>query len=319
MISPRVSVVVPIYNSESALQECLDSLSAQTLNDIEIILVDDGSTDDSLEIANSFAFSYKGLCTVLSQQNAGPSAARNKGLDVARGEFIAFVDSDDVVHPTMYEKLVESADKYGSDIISCGRVSVDSSTGKIIKEKVPKYDVLEGCVRTNPSIAKRVSPLMCDKMFRRSIIEEWGLRLDDDIRHAEDYLFSSRYRLYTKSVSAVGEVLYRYKVSNQASLSGGNAYVMDIPEACRRIVKLYQEEGVLRQTSEELMFVFTGYYLRKCKALPPRSPQLKEFKKSFKSLFLGTFGSKWLIMATKRAIRDNGIVKGALLLAKALT
>lgn len=307
MISPRVSIVVPFYNSEDTLPACLDGLRKQTLEDIEIILVDDGSEDDSLAVARAFAESYEGTCVVLHQENGGPSAARNKGLEVAAGEFVAFVDSDDEVDPTMYEKMVASADKHDSDIVSCGRRSVDVSTGETLKEKIPRYGVLEGNVGTNPSIAKRVSPLMCDKMFRMSIVNEHGLRLDEDIRHAEDYLFSSRYRLYTRRVSAVGEALYRYRVSNRDSLSGGNAYVMDIPLACERVVDLYRKEGVLKKAEGEILFVLVGYYLRKCEALGPRTPQGRKFKRTFRKLFFKNFGFAWLSVLRKRIEKGKKI------------
>lgn len=317
MVSPRVSVIVPFYNSEATLAACLESLRGQTLKDIEIILVDDGSTDNGFAVARNFAEGYEGICTVLHQENKGPSAARNRGLDLAVGEFVAFVDSDDSVAPTMYEKMVDSADKYGSDIVSCGRRSVDSLTGEVVKEKVPKYDVLKGSVRTNPSIAKRVSPLMCDKMFRRSIIVEHDLRLDEDIRHAEDYLFSSRYRLHTSSVSAVGEALYQYKVGNKNSLSGGNAHALDIPLACRRVAELYRREGVLNQTKKNLLYVFSGYYLRKCDALPLTSLRLKMFKRSFRGVFSAYFGAVWMLVAIKRILREHKGVDCFFLLVKA--
>ena len=305
MNAPAISIIVPFHNSESTLHACLESIANQTLESIEIILVDDGSTDTSSEIAHLFAISYTGSCTLLSQENKGPSAARNRGLSAAKGRFVAFVDSDDVVDRTLYEKMLKSANEHDSDIVSCGRIGIDAMSGRTIKTKIPKYDVLEGSVRTNPSIAKRVTPLMCDKMFRRSIIVEHNLSLDEGVRHGEDYLFSSHYRLHTRRVSAVGEALYYYTMSNADSLSGGNAHVLDIPIVCRKVVDLYHKEGILESVSDELMFVFAGYYIRKCKALASGSDTLAKFKRDFKRLFVSTFGYRWVMVIAKRIYREE--------------
>ena len=114
---PRVSVVVPIYNVEAYLADCLDSLATQTFADLEVVMVNDGSTDRSVEIAEAFAARDERF-TLVHQENAGLSAARNTGIDVATGEFLAFVDSDDVVAPAAYELLVGALDRSGSDFAS---------------------------------------------------------------------------------------------------------------------------------------------------------------------------------------------------------
>src|SRR3954449_5241960 len=110
---PRVSVVVPIYNVEPYLGDCLDSLAAQTFRDLEIVMVDDGSTDRSGEIARDYG-ARDPRFRLVERPNGGLSAARNTGIDAARGEFLAFVDSDDVVAPTAYERLVAALDASGS-------------------------------------------------------------------------------------------------------------------------------------------------------------------------------------------------------------
>lgn len=306
MISPRVSIVVPFYNSEDTLPACLDGLRKQTLEDIEIILVDDGSEDDSLAVARAFAESYEGTCVVLHQENRGPSAARNKGLEVAAGEFVAFVDSDDEVDPTMYEKMIASADKHDSDIVSCGRVAIDKATGEVIKEQIPAYDVLSGSLAQCPDIVKRVGPLMCDKMFRRSIISGYSIRFDEDIWHAEDFLFCSRFKLYVKAVSAVGEALYRYKIGDSTSLSGGNARVMDIPIACERVADLYREKGVLDVVERKLLFVFAGYYLRKGCALLRCPSLLRKYKRKFKKILFAGFRLRWVPIFARRISKGEG-------------
>ena len=301
---PVISAIVPFFNSQHTLLTCLDSLAKQTLKGVEIVLIDDGSTDDSLRIAKEFASEYDGRCIVLHQENSGPSVARNAGLDCATGKYVAFVDSDDVIDLTMFEKMVDSAEKHASDIVSCGKVYVDVSTGEQQRVRIPKYEVLDGNARTNPSIVKRVGPLMCDKIFRRSLIEDHCIRMDSGFSHAEDFLFISRCKLYTNCVSAVGEPLYQYNIGNPNSISGGNARILDIPRVCQRVIDLYSQEGIFESTKKQLLYVFLGYYLRKCDSVDSESKILKQFKREFQKLFWENFGSRWVGALRNRVRKD---------------
>ncbi|MDR2409276.1 MAG: glycosyltransferase, partial [Bacteroidales bacterium] len=111
---PKVSIIIPVYNVEKYLAECLDSAIGQTLRDIEIICVDDGSTDHSPEILDEYVKKDSRI-TVLHQSNGGPSKARNTGIDIATGEYILFLDSDDTIKPTLCETTTDIADREQSD------------------------------------------------------------------------------------------------------------------------------------------------------------------------------------------------------------
>lgn len=124
--NPKVSVVVPIYNVERYLRECLDSILSQTLKDIEIILVDDGSPDDCGKIIDEYAELDKRIITV-HQKNSGYSAAVNKGIELASGEYIGIIESDDFIEPDMYEVLYKNAKKYNTDVTK-GEFYVYNST-----------------------------------------------------------------------------------------------------------------------------------------------------------------------------------------------
>ena len=115
---PKVSVIVPVYNTEQYLKECVDSLLKQTLTDLEIILIDDGSPDNSAYICDEYA-KLDSRVKVIHKENGGLSSARNAALDICKGEYIGFVDSDDFVEPTMFEELYNSAINYNSDISIC--------------------------------------------------------------------------------------------------------------------------------------------------------------------------------------------------------
>ena len=116
---PMVSVIVPIYNVEKYLKRCIDSILNQTYKNLEIILVDDGSPDKCPQICDEYAKSDKRI-KVIHKQNAGVSAARNDGLAIAQGDLIGFVDSDDFIHPSMYEEMVNYLVSQDCDLVSCG-------------------------------------------------------------------------------------------------------------------------------------------------------------------------------------------------------
>ena len=128
-----LSIIVPVYNVEKYLEDCIESLLNQTYKNYEIILVDDGSTDSSGKICDIVAESSSKI-KVIHKENGGLSSARNTGLRVARGRYIGFVDSDDYILPTMYEKLIYSMSRYKAQIASCQYFTFD--TNDILKEKV---------------------------------------------------------------------------------------------------------------------------------------------------------------------------------------
>ena len=129
--APLISIVTPVYNTEKYLSECLDSIFAQTMPDIELICVDDGSTDNSLNILKDYQKKHKNL-KVISQKNGGPGVARNTGIDNATGKYICFWDSDDIFEPDALEKLYNQAEKNKADITICRMQMFNTQTGQII-------------------------------------------------------------------------------------------------------------------------------------------------------------------------------------------
>lgn len=146
MDKPLISVIVPVYNVEDYLGECIDSLIHQTYKNLEIILIDDGSTDSSGGICDKYASQHSNI-VVLHKENGGLSSARNAGLDIAKGYYIGFVDSDDFVHPEMYEKLEQGFSRTDIGIVSCGVLSYDGHSSRpfikewnVLKERIISYE-----------------------------------------------------------------------------------------------------------------------------------------------------------------------------------
>lgn len=296
-----ISVIMPVYNAQDTLARCLDSLLAQTMPPKEIILIDDGSTDSTKQIIDAYQRANPGVFTCLHQNNAGPSAARNTGLNNAHASYITFVDSDDKIDEAMYEKMFKSARANDSDLVVCGRTNLNAHTGKPLKTWVPDWQIANGPLAEQPQLVRKAGNIMCDKLFRRSIIEAHHIRQNTTIRHAEDFLFISEFKLYSTRASAVQEPLYYYYVNSETSLSGSNSHITDIAEACLKVIQLYSAHDVFKKTQPYLEFVLIGLYLRRCRACEPDDAKFIEFKAKFNALFKAFFNSTWASSLKSRA------------------
>ena len=205
----RISVVVPIYNVEPFLDECLRSIAGQTFADLEVVMVDDGSTDGSAAIADRFA-AADGRFRLISQPNAGLGAARNTGLDAATGEHLAFVDSDDVLPPGAYERLLGALDRTGSDFAT-GNVLRLSSHGctqasflaQVFTRSRPRAHVRAFA----PLLSDRTA---CNKLWRRAFWDELGLRFPEGRLH-EDIALVLRAHFAARAVDVVAAPVYHYR------------------------------------------------------------------------------------------------------------
>ena len=214
---PRVSVVVPIYNVEAYLGECLDSLAAQTFEDLEIVMVDDGSTDGSAAIAERFA-ARDPRFTLVSQPNGGLSRARNTGMDVASGEFLAFADSDDVLAPNAYELLLGALDRTGSDFAS-GNVhrltSRGTSQARFLARTFAETRLRTHITRHRDLLADRTA---WNKLWRRSFWDRHGRRFPEG-RTYEDIPVVLPLHFAAQSVDVLEDVVYYWRTREGTDLS----------------------------------------------------------------------------------------------------
>ncbi len=183
----KISVIVPAYNLEDCLPRCLDSILCQTHNNLEIIVISDGSTDGTNDIIKKYASKDKRIVPVF-KENSGVSDTRNKGLDIATGEYIGFVDGDDYIEPNMYEILLRNALEYDADISHCGyqmvfpsKVDYYYDTKKLVVQdnQTGLYDILSG---------EFIEPGIWNKLYRYNIIKY--VRMSKNIKYSEDLLFN---------------------------------------------------------------------------------------------------------------------------------
>ncbi len=206
----RISVIVPVYNVARFLPACLDSLLGQSHRNLQIILVDDGSADGSGELCDGYG-AQDDRVLVIHQENAGVSAARNAGLDRADGEFIAFLDSDDVLPGDAYETLLAAWD---GDLVM-GRVRLmdeDGTPGEVSKpfgvESLTREEFLEDLFA---ECRYGYLGFVWDKLYCRSLIEEGKLRFDPAIRLNEDRLFVLQYGLVCRKIAVTERIVYGYR------------------------------------------------------------------------------------------------------------
>lgn len=223
----KVSVIIPCYNAERFLTDCVRSVLAQDMADFEAILIDDGSTDGTLALARGFE-REDARVRVLEQHNAGVSAARNAGLGAARGEWVTFVDADDLLPEGALRALLAAAE--GENDMVVGAHVCFSEGGERIVRPETNWPAKCGEARKR-AVALRliegdaVLNIMCGKLIRRALIEREGIRLAGEVAVAEDALFNLESALLARDIAYVDEPVYRYRMHEASKMhrqTGGN-------------------------------------------------------------------------------------------------
>lgn len=198
-MNPLISVIVPVYNVEKYLNRCIDSILNQTLKQIEIILVDDGSTDNSPIICDEYCDRYENI-KVIHKENNRVAAARNDGIKIATGKYIALVDSDDWIEPNMLEEMYNKAEEFQTDITMCDlkKVSIESeyTVSQPIREGYYNRSMIEielfPCLIMFENIEFPPTISNCICLFRRKFLIENDLFYDEDVYFCEDSIFGSK-------------------------------------------------------------------------------------------------------------------------------
>lgn len=242
-MSAKVSIIVPVYNAEKYLRECLDSIANQTLTEIQVLMIDDGSTDRSASICKEYAqkdprFEY------YYKKNGGTATARNVGLKNAKGEYIGFVDSDDYIESNMYHLMYDGAKQHNSDILfavmhGLGDYS-DLELGFYDKDRILRSiypGILPHIVSTGTF--RTVDWGNCARLFKRSIISENNIHMYEGSRRCEDFAFCVECTLHADSYLVIDEgELYHYRPNEN---SKSRSYTKNMWKSIRALM-LYMQE-----------------------------------------------------------------------------
>lgn len=232
------SVIIPVYNAEKTLQRCLDSIIRQNWCSTEIILVNDGSKDQSGEICRSYAAKHKNIIYI-EQENFGASAARNAGLDVAKGKYITFVDSDDYALDGYFSTLCKSDD----DFIAFSYQSIRPHGISIHQFKKDLIHANSNFDRIVKVIGNRI-PAPWNKRFKKSIIEQNHIRFRNDLVIGEDFIFGLEYMLHCRTSCIINEQLYCVDETDMRSITRSAKYDY------MQFIKIYQYAFQVANDSE---------------------------------------------------------------------
>lgn len=245
-----ISIIVPVYNVQEYLDKCICSIVNQTYSEWELILIDDGSYDDSGVICDRWAKKDKRIY-VIHQKNSGVSSARNAGLLMAKGEYISFIDADDYIEKDMYEIMLHDAEKNKSDAVFCGYYEVD---GEKLIRAVPEYKSAADNKTAIRDCVRDWQLTIWNKIFKRSsIIDSTGqlILFDEDLFVGEDAFWLTKVLLNSDKITYIYEAEYYYRLNRAGSavnLSRGEKKLqscMSRLEASKRCFDILEQQGCI--------------------------------------------------------------------------
>lgn len=260
-----VSVVMPVYNEENYLRECLDGLVNQTLKDIEVICVDDGSTDNSVAILKEYA-ARDSRFKILQQQNQGAGIARNLGLQEAKGRYVIFLDSDDLFEPNMLSVMYQAAEERHTDVLVCRCDRYDDATGEYtyypwsVRENLLPAAQTFSSEEIGRDFFKAFIWWPWDKLYRRSYVQKLGIGFQG-LRTTNDLFFVVAAMLKAGSISYVGNVLVHHRVNMGGSLSVTREKSWDcFYKALKAVRDFMEKEGLFAKREQD----FVNYCVHFC-------------------------------------------------------
>ncbi len=264
-----ISVIVPVYNVEALLPRCIESILKQTKQSIEIILVDDGATDDSGKICDAYAEKAENI-RVIHKPNGGLTSAWKAGAAAAKGVYLGFVDSDDWIEPDMYERLWQSAVKYQSDLVVCGLVFDYEAEGMENRQEISGFEeeyydrqqleqLYPTLINDGRFFGRMLQPARVTKLYRRELVEKNMSCCKEEVTVGEDLQLTLPAILDAKSMSVVKEFYPYHYWFNQKSMTGkyDPYYLEKIKIMEKRLKEISDEKGIY-DFSEQITNDFLG-------------------------------------------------------------
>ena len=239
-----ISVIIPVYNVEKYLKRCLDSVINQTFRDLEIICVNDGSTDGSSEILEEYKSKDERII-IINKVNGGLSSARNAGMKVARGEYIGFVDSDDWIDLDFFEKLYTAAKKHDADV-ACAGIKRVYSSGKVLKKlELGEEIILRKCSEKYSYLEIPKKCYVWNKIYKKAEIERQSLLFKEGVTF-EDCYFTIRLLYHSDKIVTVPNIYYNYWVNIKSiSRTASDKNQIDLIAARADFIKFSREHHII--------------------------------------------------------------------------
>lgn len=257
-MEPIISVIVPIYNVEKYIVECLESLVSQTQSHIEILLIDDGSTDTSGEIARRYARQYEHI-QYFHKSNGGLSDARNFGMKQAKGIYLAFMDSDDYIDKTYYETLLQTAIETDADVV-CTDIVYMYTTHQAVVAGAALQNVLSNQDETYTSHLLTTFPMAQNKLFKRSLIQQLHLEFPQGLLY-EDVAFFYRLYPFLNTIAYVKGAGFYYRQREDSIMQNVTPRVLEIEQVLLGIQQWYDIHELSKIYQAELEYSFARHTL----------------------------------------------------------
>ena len=275
----KVSIIVPVYNVEKYLEKCLKSLVNQTLKDIEIIIVNDGTKDNSQKIIDKYVKKYPKLVKSYIKENGGQSSARNLGMKKAKGKYIGFVDSDDYIEKDMFEKLYNKAVENDYDVTICNLNMVYEDT----KEKVPffvgyKKDLLTQVDLKNYMV--NIYPVVWNKIYKSSLLKDNKFKFKEGVWF-EDVEFLFKIVPFINNVGYVNDCCYNYVQRAGSVTNTFDKRLYHYIENLNDIIEFYKEKKFYNEYKKELEYIYVRYLYA---TFVKRAANYKDYKMYIKAV-----------------------------------
>ena len=267
--TPLVSVIVPIYNAEAFLPKCLDSILAQTLNQIEIICVNDGSTDESRNILKKYAEKNEQI-RILDKENGGLVSARKAGVSVATGMYVGFVDADDWIEAGMYERLYHIASQHNADIVTSGyiqegnyiSVGYDNIAPGVYTENRMDY-LRNNTIFNLEKCDKGICASLCFKLFKAEIMKNIIYQIPNDITTSEDRVTSLTFLLHCRRAAVLHEAYYHYVMHHTSMMhSVDTNYLMRLNTTYQYLISLYSHPNFSDKMRVQVELYITQFAIK---------------------------------------------------------
>lgn len=259
-MKPKVSIIVPVYNVEPYLRQCLNSLVNQSLKEIEILVINDGSPDNSQAIIDEFALNYPKVIKSIIKKNGGVSETRNVGIKQATGEYIGFVDSDDYIDSTMFEKLYLQAQKTGAEIVVCDYVK-DFGDEVQQTNNINNWNIFNNSIKDQPKLLFQAKPYLWNKLYQRKFFLQTKLIFPVG-QVFEDSAIIYQLLYLANKVAVVNEQLYFYRFKRDDSIINTvNENIFDIFKSCDSILGFFKKQPEYQQNLTPVIQKLCLYHL----------------------------------------------------------
>lgn len=258
----KVSVVIPCYKVEKYIKRCLDSILKQNLDDFEIICVNDGSPDNTVNILKEYQNKLGDNFKIIDKKNEGVWKARFSGIDVASGEYIAIVDSDDYVDENYLSKLYNTAKKEKSDIVVCGFMRVDNETGHVFSKEMNKFGNTKIYMKENPEDIISINGALWNKLYKSELLKDFE-NIENPPIVFEDMMLFTLITRKVKKISFIDDCLYYYMVREGSAISSIDKKQQKLSEDTMILIrKMYEEyDKSLLPVIDSLAFLHFGISL----------------------------------------------------------